>query len=288
MGVNEYSNYSNTFIGVTFSDFKYKVALQWPTERWNATGTQTITNNPPFQDDVIPTTSTPSGSSYASANTSRSRPSPVIASSVTTISKELVNDLRKNAKALEAAFNFAATDPTYSDAENTDLVLIDSQQLNTTDGNPTPAGNGLLDGIEKVLGIELTGVSGSEKVTKTILETAAQRLEARAAYNNYSNHSNYGNSAAPHNTNGYVNTGYAMPAPSYTNYYVNHANSGGYSQGYANGWWCCHRNHTNYGNHSNNGGNTSTGYLNYIVHYVNYSNANGPGGSVNAAYVNNG
>lgn len=283
MGVLEYSNYSNSFTGVKFSDFKYKVALQWPADRWSTAGTQTITNSPPFQDDTVPASPEPLTGNYISYATTRTRPNPVVTSTI--ISKELINDLRKNAKALEAVFNFQETDPTYSSTDDADLVKVESEQLNTTQGSPAPAGTGLLDGIEKILGIELTGVSDNQLITKSVIETAAQKLESRAAYNNYANHTNYSNVS---HANGYVNLGYALPAPSYTNYYVNHANSGTYSQSYSNGWWCCHRKHTNYGNHSNNGGNSTSGYLNYIVHYSNYSNANGPNGSVNATYTNAG
>jgi len=281
MGVLEHANYSNSFTGVRFSDFKYKVALQWPTDRWNAASTQTITNNPPFQDDHIPTSPPPLNGNYVSYATSRTRPLPIV--TTTMLSKALMNDLRKNAKALEAAFNFTAPDPTYSNVSEANLVIARSEQFNSQEGNPTPAGDGLLDGIEKILGVELTGVSKNQLINKSVLENAAKALEARAAYNNYANHVNYSNTS---HGNGYVNLGYALPAPNYTNYYVNHSNAPGHSN-HGNAWWCCHRNHSNSA-HVNNGGNTSTGYLNYIVHYSNYSNANGPNGSVNATYSNAG
>lgn len=265
MGINEYSNYSNTFTGVRFSDFKFKVNLDWPSSRWNTSGTNTITNNPPFQDDVIPQ---PSYTSYISPNSSRTVRKPVIIEEK--ISKSLIQDLRKNAKALETVFNFTPSDPTYSNVSDNNLDYINKSQFQSS-SSPDPAGNGLLDGIEKILNIQLEGVSSGEVVTKSELESIAQTLEKRAVYNNYTNHTNYSNTGPGQ---GYVNINSPIGGAKYTNYYVNHSN------GYSNGWWCCHR------NHSNNGGNSSYGYLNYIVHYTNYTNSSP--GNVSSTYTNNG
>lgn len=269
MGVNEYSNYNNSFTGVKFSDFKYKVRLEWPSSRWTE-GSEVISNSPPFQDDVIPVVS--GAASYASPNSTRTVRR--FTASEIIISRSLIQDLRKNAKALEASFNFSATDPTYSSADDDDLITIQKNNVNTG-SSPDPAGTGILDGIEKILGIELTGVAQDNNVTKAQIEGAAQNLERRATYNNYTNHTNYSNARE---ANGYVNLSAQAAAtdPKYTNYYVNHSNS------YGNGWWCCHR------DHDDNAGNKTTSYLNYIVHYSNYSNANGPGASVFSTYINNG
>ena len=134
------------------------------------------------------------------------------------ISGALIRELRQHAKALEANFNFTASDPTYSrttDEETAVGDLIESEDLNQTPGVLTAGGSSLLDGIKTIkVSTTLAPISDGSLISKETLKNIAVELQSISSYANYTNYNNsgygqYTNHSQYTNTNIYQDKSYA-------------------------------------------------------------------------------
>lgn len=134
----------------------------------------------------------------------------------TTIKPADLRELRQHAKALEANFNFAATDPSYTRVNDTETAtneVVEAENLNQTPGTLTTQGAGLLDGIKTIRPTTaITAIPDGAQMTKATLQSIAAEINTLKSYANYSNYNNagYGQYSALEqyvNTNVYYNYG---------------------------------------------------------------------------------
>ncbi len=164
----------------------------------------------------------------------------------TTIKAADLRELRQHAKALEANFNFAATDPSYtrvSDSETNVGEVVEAENLNQTPGTLTAAGAGLLDGIKTIKPTTAVGaVPDFATLTKAKLKEIATELNGLSSYANYTNYNNagygqYANYIAYSRGTGYSETFYYQNYHRYSEYNRaihtdNDANPGRYTNTY--------------------------------------------------------
>lgn len=190
--------------------------------------------------------------------------STTLAPDATKITGTMLREVRQNAKAIEAQFNFVGTNPAYGNVSNaaTEVgAIINRNIMNQSDNSLTAGGAGLLDGLQTMSSSvnPVPAVATGQIVEGTLFSSMANKLKALSNYANYTN---------------YANSGYGQ----YTNYAqytqsTNYAAYGRYSE-------------YNRAIHLDNDADPKK-YTNYMQHIESneYNNSNAPG-YVNGDYNN--
>lgn len=123
--------------------------------------------------------------------------STTLAPNATKITGTMLREVRQNAKAVEAQFNFVGTNPAYgnaSDAATGAGAIINRSIMNQANNSLTAGGAGLLDGLQTMSSSvnPVPAVATGQIVEGPLFSSMAKKLKALSSYANYTNYANSG------------------------------------------------------------------------------------------------